>query len=447
MESIIEWIEKNPEVNSFNVGICDLNGIWRGKRVPVRKALEIISEGTRMPLSASCIDIWGEDLADSGYLFKSGDSDGIAVYTGRGIVRTSEKHRPVGLLPLWLQKENGDFSEIDARHILNQACEKFYSLGLSPILAFELEFYLLDAKAKSSSTSTLGNQSGIEKSASVYSIDDIEKYEFIFSEIYQACEQHNIPADTAISENAVGQFEINLLHSDDPVKAADDVVFFKRLVKSIAKKYALRASFMAKPILNRAGSGMHVHFSILDKIGKNIFDDNTDSGSKKLHFAVGGLIEAMQDSCLIFAPHLNSYRRLLKGSHAPAAISWGYENRTASIRIPGGKFEERRIEHRLAGADANPYLVAASILEAALHGLSNKIEPPSPVRGNSYTENLPALPKDWGSAIAVFEKSEIGKTLYSKEFVKTFSKYKYQELGSFSSRLEDFEFLTYVEAI
>ena len=182
------------------------------------------------------------------------------------------------------------------------------------------------------------------------------------SDIYKACELQNIPADAAISENGCGQFEINLLHVDDPLKAGDDAIFFKRIVKSVARKHGMIASFMAKPYGEESGSGLHVHFSLLDSDGNNVFDDNGESGTDLLKYAVNGLISAMPESMLIFAPHYNSYRRLTPGTHAPTSAGWGYENRTAAIRIPGGDSKARRIEHRVAGADANPYLVLASIL-------------------------------------------------------------------------------------
>ena len=154
----------------------------------------------------------------------------------------------------------------------------------------------------------------------------------------------------------------------DPLKAADDALYFKRFVKGIARKYELAASFMAKPFLDRAGNGFHVHFSLLDRDGKNVFDNGTADGSEVMRHAVGGILSLMRASSLVFAPHRNSYRRLTPNAHVASEVGWGYETRAAAVRIPGGANAARRIEHRVAGADANPYLVLAAVLGRGARG-------------------------------------------------------------------------------
>ena len=232
----------------------------------------------------------------------------------------------------------------------------------------------------------------------VLSTDELDAFAPFLEDVYDACRVQGIPADAAISENGCGQFEINLLHVADPLRAADDALLFKRLVKAIARKHGLAASFMAKTYGDQSGNGFHVHFSLIDDDGRNVFDDGGDEGSEHLRHAVGGLISAMAETTLLFAPHLNSYRRLRKGTHAPVAMAWGYENRTAAVRIPGGAAAARRIEHRVAGADANPYLVMAGILGAALIGIERELIPPDPTEGDAYAQDLPTLPPDWASA-------------------------------------------------
>ncbi|MFG1489662.1 glutamine synthetase, partial [Oceanospirillum sp. HFRX-1_2] len=205
-----------------------------------------------------------------------------------------------------------------------------------------------------------------------------------FGEVRSACVEQGIPADTIISELGPGQFEINLMHVADPALAGDHATLFKRLVKGVARKHDFGATFMAKPYADKSGNGFHVHFSLIDKDGNNVFDDGTDAGSDLLRHAIAGLMETMADSMLIFAPHLNSYRRFAAGAHAPTFASWGYENRTVALRVPESEPVARRIEHRVSGADANPYLVLASVLAGALYGIENKLQPPSPIEGDAY---------------------------------------------------------------
>ena len=183
----------------------------------------------------------------------------------------------------------------------------------------------------------------------------------------------DIPADTAISETGLGQFEINLMHSDDALRAADDTWLFKMMVKGLARRHGFAASFMAKPYPEYSGNGLHTHFSLLDRDGNNVFDNGGPEGTTMLHNAVAGCLAAMHDCTLIFAPHANSYDRLVPGMHAPTGIAWAYENRTAAVRIPSGSSAARRIEHRVAGGDVNPYLMLAAILGAALIGIEDGI--------------------------------------------------------------------------
>ena len=238
----------------------------------------------------------------------------------------------------------------------------------------------------------------------------------------------DIPADTAISEAGLGQFEINLMHCDDALRAADDAWLFKMLVKGLARSHGFAASFMAKPYEDYAGSGLHTHFSVLDQDGNNVFDDDGPLGTDTLRHAIAGCLRAMSDSTLVFAPHWNSYDRMVPGAHAPTGICWGYENRTAAIRVPSGSPKARRIEHRLAGGDVNPYLMLTAILGAALTGIEDALEPPAPITGNAYAQELDQVPNMWGDAIAAFENSDVIKRIFAPEMVRNLVLTKRQEL-------------------
>jgi glutamine synthetase len=447
IENMLNWLQQHPEIEGLRVAICDLNGNLRGKGIPVGQAKKALEGGIRMPLSAACVDIWGEDIVDSELVFASGDADGVCEWTGRDIVPVDWLTKSTALIPLWLAEENGAPFLADPRRALASVVDRYDALGLTAVVATELEFYLVDPQDPRPSPPKSPLTGKRLHSDGVLSVDELDQFEAFIADVYAACEAQNIPADAAIAENGAGQFEINLLHVADPLRAADDALFFKRSVKGIARKHGFAASFMAKPYGDRAGNGLHIHFSLLDADGNNVFDDGTDRGSDLLRQAVGGLLGAMQESTLLFAPHLNSYRRMRPGSHAPSAVSWGYENRTAAVRIPGGPNAARRIEHRVAGADSNPYLVLAAVLGAALEGIENKVAAADPISGDAYSQVLDHLPLDWASAIEAFEQGDYMKRIFDPVLRNALVSCKQQERSVFTAHVTDFEYHSYLETV
>jgi len=442
-----EWLASHPEIDNVRAFVCDLNGVLRGKRVPVEKVEKIIAGELRMPLSLAGADIWGEDIKNSELVLKTGDSDGVCQFTGRGILPVSWTKKPSAMLPLWLAQEDGTPFDADPRRALDSVVQRFTAQGLTPVVALELEFYLFDLTNETPAPAKSPLSRGRSQADSVLSLDDLDQFEDFLNDVYAACELQDIALDAAVSENGAGQFEINMKHVDDPLRAADDAVLFKHLVRGIARKHGFGATFMAKPYGMRAGSGLHVHFSLVDARGKNIFDDGGAMGSFTMRHAVAGLLKTMAEMTLTFAPHLNSYRRLMPGSLAPSSIAWGYENRTAAIRIPGGAKEARRIEHRVSGADANPYLVLASVLGGALLGMEKKLAAPKPVVGNAYRLDLEHLPMDWATAIKAFEQGEGAKNIYSRQLREMFCAAKRQELARFARQVTAMEYQTYLEMV
>ena len=427
LSSTSAFLRKNPQIRTVRVAAADLNGQARGKRVPTRFADKVLTDGTRFPLSALNLDIWGEDIDDSPLVFDSGDADGVLRPTERGFVPMPWLDAPTALLPIWMFREDGRPFEGDPRHALAQVVKRYRDKGLTPVVAVELEFFLIDDSGKSLQVPISPRSGKRRKAAEVLSIRALDAFDTFFTDLYDACEAMDIPADTAISEAGLGQFEINLMHQEDALRAADDAWLFKMLVKGMARRHGFAASFMAKPYEDYAGNGLHVHFSVLDAEGNNVFDDGGPKGTDTLRHAVGGLLDAMRDSALVFAPHLNSYDRLEPESHAPTGICWGYENRTAAVRVPSGSPKARRIEHRVAGGDVNPYLILAAILGAALNGIEAGAEPPAPITGNAYTQDLQRMPDNWGEAIALFEASTRIPQIFSPELIRNFLLTKKQE--------------------
>lgn len=442
-----DWLSNHPEIDNVRAVVCDLNGTLRGKRIPVDKLLKVLAGEMRMPLSVASVDVWGEDIEGSALVFETGDADGICEYTGRGILPVTWTDKPTAVVPLWLTEENGTPFSGDPRRALDVIVQQFKEMGLTPVVATELEFYLTDPSNNVPQPPISPITGKRLDSDGVLSLDELEHFDAFMNDVYDACKLQGIPADAAISENGAGQFEINMMHVADPLRAADDAVFFKRLVRGVARKHGFAATFMSKPYGHRAGSGFHVHFSLIDSDGNNVFDNGTEEGAPILLNAVAGLLETMAQAALTFAPHENSFRRLMPGAHAPSAIAWGYENRTAAIRIPGGSPKARRIEHRVAGADANPYLVLASILGGALLGIKKQLTPVAPIEGDAYSLDLPHLPLDWASAIEAFEEGDLITEIYSKRLQSMFSDCKKQELARFNRHVTDFEYHSYLETV
>ncbi len=444
---ITTWLKEYPQIKSMFACVCDLNGTLRGKRVPRDQIEKVINEGLRMPLSIANVDIWGEDIENSELVFATGDADELCDFTGRTPAPILYTARPSALALFWMRRADGTPFEGDPRRALANVVDRYKAMGLTPVVSTELEFYLCDPDggrpraARSPVTGVRPHSDGI------LSLDELQQFDEFLDDVYDGCAAQGIPAEAATSENGAGQFEINMRHVDDPLRAADDAILFKRLVRGVARKHGYAATFMAKPYGDRSGSGFHIHFSLLDEHGVNVFDSGDEHGTPMLLHAVAGLLETMQQNTLTFAPHLNSYRRLMPGAHAPTSVAWGYENRTAAIRIPGGPCAARRIEHRVAGADANPYLVMSSVLGGALMGIRKQLLPADATVGDAYAQTHAQLPRDWATAIEAFDGGSHVPDIFSPQLQKMLVECKSQELNRFSRQVSDFEYQSCLEVV
>lgn len=423
-----DWLRHHPDVKTIRVAAADLNGQPRGKRIPTRFAEKLVKDGTRFPYSVMNLDIWGEDIEDSPLLFESGDADGVLKPTDRGFLPMPWLEAPTALLPIWMFHEDGTPFEGDPRHALANVVRKFHARGMRPVCATELEFYLIDDSGREFRVPPSPRSGKRRPGAETLALRALDAFDRFFTDLYDACEAMDIDADTAISEAGPGQFEVNLLHSDDVLKVADDTWLFKMLVKGLARRHGFAGSFMAKPYDNWPGNGMHMHFSITDDEGRNLFDNGTHEGSPLLMNAVAGCLQAMPGSTILLAPHANSFERMVPEQHAPNGICWAYENRTSAIRIPSGSRRARRIEHRVAGGDINPYLMMAGVLGAALIGIEDGLTPPPPITGNAYELDLPQLPTTWHDALDAFESSPEIKRIFAPQLIENLVRTKRQEI-------------------
>jgi len=433
---------------TFRVAACDLNGQMRGKRVPGSYVDKLDKGAVRLPLSALNVDLWGADIEDSPLVFETGDADGVLLPTNRGTVPMPWLDGPsAALVPMTLFTDQGAPFDGDPRHALVGVLDRFDARGWRVMAATEMEFTLVDASGAAMvppRNPVTGQQ--LDGQA-ILSLAELDAFDTFFTALYDGCDAMGIPAQTAITEGGIGQFEVALTHQD-ALRAADDAWLFKALVRGLARKQGFAATFMAKPYADDAGNGMHVHFSVLDANGKNVFDDGGPRGTNVLRAAIAGCLAAMPDSTLIFAPHINSYDRLLAGSHAPVNATWAYENRTAAIRVPGGAPVARRIEHRVAGGDVNPYLMLAVVLGAALVGIEDHLVPPAPVMGNAYeATDVPRLAGSWRDAIETFQSSTLISRLLPPRLIRNMVMMKRQEMRLFAERPPEQYWRSLLEAV
>ncbi|UTW04376.1 glutamine synthetase [Amphritea atlantica] len=441
---------KKEKDKEFDLFIADLNGNLRGKRLPANAAVKVFEEGVKLPRSVLGFDFWGDDVLDNGLVFETGDMDGICMPVGDRPIPVPWAEEPRDQILAMMSNPDGTPFGCDPRQVLAGVVKRFKAIGLTPVMATELEFYLMDGESEETQRPQppiLSEGHGRRLSETdCYSIDEMDGLSAFFAEVREVCEIQGVPADTIISELGPGQFEINLLHVNDPLMAGDQAIMFKRLIKGISRKHGYSATFMAKPYSDKSGNGFHVHFSLLDEAGNNVFDDGGEDGTDMLKNAVAGLMHTMSDSMLVFAPHMNSYRRFMAGAHAPTIATWGYENRTVAIRIPESPCVARRIEHRVSGADANPYLVLAAVLAGALYGIENKLMPPAPVEGDAYADGDQEmiLPNKWDIATDLFAESGVLKEYLGEEFVRVFSAAKRQEQRKLNEQISDIEYESYL---
>lgn len=416
---------------SFRIAVADVNGQARGKRLPADDMKDLDDGTMRMPLSALNVDISGADIVDSPLLWESGDADGTLMPTGRGPVPMPWLETPSELVPMWMFKRGAPFPG-DPRHVLARVLDRFAARGWTVIAATELEFYLLDpGYLKKMKPARPPGRFAPRVGQAILSLDELDAFDGFFTALYEGAEAMGIPAQSAISEAGIGQFEVNLEHGP-AMRAADDAWLFKLLVRGLARRHGMAATFLAKPFAETAGNGLHIHFSILDEDGRNIFDDGGPAGTDILRHAVAGCLRGMRPSTLIFAPHGPSYDRFVEGAHAPVNVAWGYENRTAAVRIPGGSPRARRIEHRVAAGCVNPYLLLAAVLGAAMNGIEDALEPPAPISGNAYEADAEMLHLDWASAIDAFETSDEIARIFPAQMIENIVLTKRQEYAAFA---------------
>ncbi|KEA61779.1 glutamine synthetase family protein [Marinobacterium lacunae] len=445
------FLEQHPDLQFVDLLIADMNGIVRGKRIDRSALKKVFEKGVALPASLYGLDILGETVESTGLGLEIGEADHTCYPIPGTLTMEPWQTRPIAQLLMTMYEDEDTPFYADPRTVLKRVIKRFDELELTPVTAFELEFYLIDqeniaGKPQPPKSPISGKR---PESVQVYSIDELDEYADFLSDVIETARSQGIPADTIVAESAPGQFEINLHHVADPIKSCDNATLLRRVIKSVAYDHEMDTTFMAKPYADQAGNGMHLHISLVDKNGKNVFelDPEDETPNDIMRWAVGGLIETMDDYLAILCPNINSYRRFSQGFYVPTWPCWGIENRTTALRIPQGEPEAARIEHRLAGTDSNPYLLMAAMLSAIHFGITHKIEPPPPVEGNAYQQQETSLPNNLRDALRELESSGMMREYFGNEFLNVFIACKEHEVEQFERTISDLEYTWYLHTV
>jgi glutamine synthetase len=447
------FTSRHPQIQFVDVLLPDLLSTPRGKRLKIDDLAAVYAGAFRLPGSIFAMDALGNTVEATGLGFDDGDADRSCTPVEDSLVCAPWMDEGVAQIQVSMSDHDGRPFFGDPRHVLAQVVERFAALGLQPVVALEVEFYVVDPRRT--------RQGGIRPAAApgkaarrsgkqINSMARIEELSSILAEISHTCEVQNVPASSMLAESGPGQYEVNLRHVADACRACDHVIRLKRIVRGVFLKHGLHATFMAKPYVDEPGSGTHIHVSLLRSDGRNAFAAQSAEPNTILRHAIGGLAATMADSMLAFAPTANSYRRFRPECYVPLGPTWGLNNRGVALRIPADTPENRRVEHRVAGADVNPYLLAALVLAGVHRGITQQIEPGEPVSGNAYRDGasagVVAMPINWYEAALVFERSAFVKEYLGAAFQQLFSTTRRAELRAFDNQVTPLEYDWYLMA-
>ena len=439
------FLVRFPATAGIDVILPDLNGVPRGKRLS-RAAFEaILQAGLSFATSLYALDTTGANVDASGLVWEEGDADRPCLLDLATLAPVPWRDGGAQVLA-GLGEPNGTPFFADPRALLQKVAARFAPLGLLPVCALELEFYLLAPGSRRHAAprpATLRGGPRDPREVQVYSLDELDAHDGFLSRLNGFCAAQGVPLKSVVSEYAPGQLEANLGHVADPLRAADHAFMLKRAIKAAARAEGLAATFMAKPFEDQSASGLHVHVSLIDAEGANAFARDPSL----LHHAIGGLKAIMSEAMLLCAPNANSYRRLRPLSYAPLAPTWGHNNRTVALRVPAGPEVARRIEHRVAGADTNPYLVLAAVLAGIHAGLAQRLDPGPPTDGNAYAKVEPSLPRTWDGAIRALESARILPDYLGTEFCRLYGVCRAAERERFDQVVTPTEHAWYLRTV
>lgn len=425
VEEAAQFLDANPSVSWIDILLFDMNGMPRGKRIRRGDLVSIARSGLLLPASVYVLDPRGNSIAETGRLWETGDHDiPFRVLSGtlKPVPVGKGSHGQAVMVPV-------DVCDMDPRGVLAAQVSRFADAGQKPIVAVELEFYV--TKRTPDGVFSLVTPPGLSADPErpmTFGFEEMDTLGPFIDDVYRIAEAQGLPLDAVMQESGPGQFEINLKHSE-AMSAALDGVLLKRAVKAAAHAHDLEATFMAKPHHDWTGSGMHVHVSLIDKQGNNLFAG--DPMAPMFRQAIGGLRNSMPDFMAIWAQSANAYRRYVPESYVPMSAHWGFNNRTVALRVPCCSGPATRIEHRVSGADANPFLVIAGILAGVRHGIANGVDPGQHAEGNAEELDGNELPTAWVNALQTFRNSDVVREAFGAAFQDVYYRLKETERISF----------------
>ncbi len=449
MAQLLETLTKNfPNMETITAMFADSNGIMRGKLLPADTLPKLIKEGILLPASVFGTDATGESVAETGLVWDTGDRDFPFMPVADSFHALDDEGQNIACL-IQMMDTDGTPHQLDPRGILGEVIKRINAMGFFPVIAPELEFYLIDRKLDDGmgQYAPIPDTGESQPTNQIYGIEAYDEFSDVVNDIHRTCLTAGIKADTAITEYGRGQYEINILHQADALRAADEAALLRYHTRRVARRHGIDSTFMGKPFADDTGSGFHLHVSLWDDKGNNLMaeDDGGEPVSNPvLQHAVGWLAQHLGDSFAIFSPNANAWRRIAPGHYAPVDKSWGVNNRTVNFRVPEGNRSARRIEHRAASADINPYLTTALILAAMVDGITNQITPPDMTTKNAYdAPNRDGLPATWAEANQMFSQSAFIKTWLGEAYTHVYTATKEYERLTFNQTITPLEWQWY----
>eukprot|EP00752_Nemacystus_decipiens_P001127 g1127.t1 len=438
-DELVEWVTSRA-IDEVECLVPDMAGIARGKILPGQKfAKSLGGRDLRMPDSVFAQTVTGDFVQESEVT--SEQSYDVYLQPDPDTIRLVPWYpTPVAQIvcdAFYLNERAVDHAP---RHVLRRVLDLFAKKGLKPIVAPELEFYLVKKNVDPDYPlePPIGLSGRQESGRQAYGIEAANEFDPIVEDIYDYCEAAQIDIDTLAHEAGAAQLEINFNHGD-PMDLADQVFLFKRLVRQAALKHGVHATFMAKPHQNQPGSSMHIHQSLVEiETGRNVFATKTGKDSKQFLHYIGGLQRYLSPAMPLLAPNVNSYRRIARYSDAPINVHWGRDNRTVGLRVPDSAPAARRVENRVAGSDANPYLAFAATLACGYLGLREKLDPQKPVDGDAYRFAF-SLPRHQGDALYKFNYAKPLKEVLGERFSKAYIEVKNTEYDLYQQVISSWE--------
>lgn len=454
-DELERFLAANPDVTNVELLLPDINGLLRGVRAPVGDLPGLCRDGAYMSASTMLLDGRGQLPEGLEIGLDDGDPDYPCLPVAGSFARVPWSRRPLGQCLVQMHERPGKPYCYDSRAVLQRVLQRYHEDGLVPVVALELEFYLLREDTGGGPSPRPSRIPGTPfqlATPQLHALEELEELDAFLEDVEAACATQGIHYGSTMSEGSPGQLEINLRHLPDAERACDHAILLRRLVRGVARSHGMTATFMAQPLAGVDGSGMHLHFSLQDGRGRNVFAghppvDRPDAWAPALRHAIAGLIGTLPGSLAILAPNANSYRRLGPGSFLTTRPSWGYNHRQVAVRIPPSDPVNARLEHRPPGADANPYLVMAALLAGAHHGMKTGTEPPPMVAEGERLEETSGEAPAWEQALDAFEACPVLADYLGADFCRSYARCRRLEAREYRQQVPDIDLRWYLPGL